>query len=70
MKEKSKLNLGMSIFEDLSQSRHQLLMETLRHECVKSAWTIDGKVFASISVDGGNPEKKHIPNSDSLKKLK
>ena len=43
---------GLSIQEDLTRKRIDLLHKTKDHERVSKAWSVDGRVFASIQVKG------------------
>ena len=41
----------MAISEDLTTENNNLLIKVKRMTCVKSAWTIDGKIWALLSND-------------------
>lgn len=49
---------GIVIREDLTKSNHQLLKSTTDHRDVKSAWTLDGKVFAIVTTNGHETKRR------------
>ena len=61
---------GSSIIvrEDLTRINQQLLMSVRNHRLVKSAWSLDGRVYALVSKDG-HEYKKRITSPQDLEEL-
>ena len=61
---------GMGIDEALTAHNQDLLWKAKRHEKVKDAWTLDGRVTVLLAGTNGKSVKKVIRNKDELITLK
>ena len=57
---------GMGIDEALTAHNQDLLWKAKRHEKVKDAWTLDGRVTVLLAGTNGKNVKKVIRNKDEL----
>ncbi|XP_072022198.1 uncharacterized protein [Amphiura filiformis] len=71
IKARSKLKgSGITIHEDLTKQNQSLLSKTAKHPGVVSAWSIDGRIFASIpSSAPGKTVIILVRNTDDFKKI-
>ena len=57
---------GTAICEDLTKSNLKLLKATADHKDVKSAWSLDGKIFAITTKNGHDQPKRRIMDLQQL----
>lgn len=60
---------GILIVEDLTVKKQSLLAKTRAHKKVISAWSSDGRIFASLPASGGKSVRKLIRNEEDLQLL-
>ena len=60
---------GIPIVEDLTVKKQSLLAKTRAHKKVISAWSSDGRIFASLPASGGKSVRKLIRNEEDLQLL-
>lgn len=60
---------GISIAEDLTKSKLELLKSAEKHPAVKQAWSSDGRIIASLHATSGNIVKKVITCQRDLELL-
>ena len=71
MKVKRKLkNTGLSIHEDLTTKNYDLLMKASKNSKVVAAWSVDGRIIASLKTNrDGHTVKKVITSATQLETL-
>ena len=60
---------GVVVAEDLTKMNAKLLSDTFHHEKVCSAWSTDGRIFATIKTTNGREMRKLITSHKTLSNL-
>ena len=66
---KSLKKTGISISEDLTTSKLQLLRSTVAHPAVDQAWSSDGRIIALLKTNTGHKVTKLIATIQDLNNL-
>ena len=60
---------GISINEDLTKSKLNLLKKAVEHAAVEQAWSTDGRIITLLKATNGNKVTKLIATEQDLENL-